>query len=184
MTIHAADLVIPDLADIGGAARRDWRPRQWCWPPSRRTFRSQAPCPGRSTAARASSISAMPPLVMPWRLRKPSSVCTNTSKIALPIARTSYFVSVIRLSCCWQLRRCGKSVQVGFGCSGDLSRSTLRQQAMPLCLSMISAQTRSADVQENRCPLFRIMLYTASHDPFLPHRIHGHAGLAAIGICA
>src|SRR6185312_5095980 len=47
----------------------------------------------------------MPPLVMPWRARKPSSVCTSTSKIALPIPRTSYFASVIRPSC---LRRCAK----------------------------------------------------------------------------
>src|ERR1700726_1472182 len=42
----------------------------------------------------------MPPLVMPWLSRKPSSVCTNTSKIALPIPRTSYFASVIHQSCC------------------------------------------------------------------------------------
>src|SRR5215208_5230374 len=41
----------------------------------------------------------MPPLVMPWRARKPSSVCTSTSKIALPIPRTSYFASVIHPSC-------------------------------------------------------------------------------------
>src|SRR5882724_197834 len=46
-------------------------------------------------AARASSISAMPPLVMPWRLRKLSSVLTSTSKIALPMPRTSYFASAI-----------------------------------------------------------------------------------------
>src|SRR5437667_1273375 len=38
----------------------------------------------------------MPPLVMPWRLRNFSSVRTSTSKIALPIARTSYFASLIR----------------------------------------------------------------------------------------
>src|SRR6185312_15487203 len=50
-------------------------------------------------AARASSISAMPPLVMPWLTRKPSSVCTSTSKIALPIPRTSYFADVIDPSC-------------------------------------------------------------------------------------
>src|SRR6476620_4560846 len=41
----------------------------------------------------------MPPLVMPWLTRKPSSVCTSTSKIALPIPRTSYFASVIHPSC-------------------------------------------------------------------------------------
>src|SRR4051794_30327591 len=41
----------------------------------------------------------MPPLVMPWRERKPSSVCTSTSKIALPIPRTSYFASAISPSC-------------------------------------------------------------------------------------
>src|SRR3954447_1962299 len=46
-------------------------------------------------AARGSSISAMPPLVMPWRARKSSSACTSTSKIALPMPRTSYFASVI-----------------------------------------------------------------------------------------
>src|SRR6202048_18802 len=37
----------------------------------------------------------MPPLVLPWRLRKFSSVLTSTSKIALPIPRTSYFASAI-----------------------------------------------------------------------------------------
>src|ERR1700738_4923627 len=37
----------------------------------------------------------MPPLVMPWRLRNFSSVLTSTSKIALPIPRTSYFASAI-----------------------------------------------------------------------------------------
>src|SRR5436305_867727 len=38
----------------------------------------------------------MPPLVMPWRLRKPSSVRTSTSKIALPMPRTSYLAAVIK----------------------------------------------------------------------------------------
>src|SRR5450755_1601468 len=42
----------------------------------------------------------MPPLVMPWVLRKLSSVSTSTSKIALPIPRTSYFAEVIQESCC------------------------------------------------------------------------------------
>src|SRR3981081_99197 len=42
----------------------------------------------------------MPPLVMPWLMRKASSVCTSTSKIALPIPRTSYFAAVIWESCC------------------------------------------------------------------------------------
>src|ERR1700761_2805064 len=37
----------------------------------------------------------MPPLVMPWLARNPSSVCTSTSKIALPIPRTSYLAVVI-----------------------------------------------------------------------------------------
>src|ERR1700710_490103 len=46
----------------------------------------------------------MPPLVMPWRPRKPSSVCTSTSKIALPIPRTSYFASAIVLPCLRQLK--------------------------------------------------------------------------------
>src|SRR5215207_7921431 len=55
--------------------------------------------------ARASSISAMPPLAMPWSARNFSSVCAKTSKIALPIPRTSYFASVIHPSC---LRRCAK----------------------------------------------------------------------------
>jgi hypothetical protein len=37
--------------------------------------------------------------------------------------------------------------------------SSNRHPALPSCLSMISAQTRSAFVaRENRCPLFRIML--------------------------
>src|SRR5882672_2939993 len=51
----------------------------------------------------------MPPLVMPWRLRKLSSVCTNTSKIALPIPRTSYFAVVIHQVLLRQLRWRGKS---------------------------------------------------------------------------
>src|SRR6201996_926913 len=38
----------------------------------------------------------MPPLVMPWLARNPSSVCTRTSKIALPIPSTSYFAEVIQ----------------------------------------------------------------------------------------
>src|SRR5436305_1318506 len=49
----------------------------------------------------------MPPLVMPWAARKLSSVCTSTSKIALPIPRTSYFAAVIdhsRLPNCERLR--------------------------------------------------------------------------------
>src|SRR5205085_11801386 len=47
----------------------------------------------------------MPPLVMPWRARNPSSVRTSTSKIALPIPRTSYFVSAIKDFRLWQLRQ-------------------------------------------------------------------------------
>ena len=38
-------------------------------------------------------------LIMPWLARNPSSVCTNISKIALPIPRTSYFAEVIYRSC-------------------------------------------------------------------------------------
>src|SRR5476651_2409239 len=38
----------------------------------------------------------MPPFAMPCAARNPSSVCTSTSKIALPIPRTSYFASAIR----------------------------------------------------------------------------------------
>src|ERR1700736_4388132 len=41
----------------------------------------------------------MPPLVMLCAARKLSSVRTNTSKIALPMPRTSYFAEVIRESC-------------------------------------------------------------------------------------
>src|SRR5262245_13340219 len=37
----------------------------------------------------------MPPLAMPWSARNFSSVRTSTSKIALPIASTSYFASAI-----------------------------------------------------------------------------------------
>src|ERR1700758_5097777 len=37
----------------------------------------------------------MLPLVMPWEVRKASSVLTSTSKIALPTPRTSYFASAI-----------------------------------------------------------------------------------------
>src|SRR3982074_1690289 len=42
----------------------------------------------------------MPPFVMPCAVRKLSSVCTRTSKIGLPIPRTSYFAEVIHQSCC------------------------------------------------------------------------------------
>src|SRR5947209_6840710 len=38
----------------------------------------------------------MPPLVMPWRLRNPSSVRASTSKIALPMPRTSYLAAAIK----------------------------------------------------------------------------------------
>src|ERR1700684_3669487 len=55
----------------------------------------------------------MPPLAMPCAARKPSSVRTNTSKIALPIPRTSYFAEVIHQFLLWQLRRRGKSGPVG-----------------------------------------------------------------------
>src|SRR3954453_6029086 len=41
----------------------------------------------------------MPPLIMPWAARKPSSACTKMSKIALPIPRTSYFAELIYRSC-------------------------------------------------------------------------------------
>src|SRR3982074_2735758 len=105
----------------------------------------------------------MPPLVMPWSARNFSSVCTNTSKIALPIPRTSYFASVMHPSCCGNCACAENPLQLDFIRVQRLSRSALRQQATTLfCLSMISAQTRSAFVaRENRCPLFRIMLYTA-----------------------
>src|SRR6202140_812756 len=59
----------------------------------------------------------MPPLVMPCAARKLSSVRTNTSKMALPIPRTSYFAEVIQESCCVllrQLRLRGKSAPSRF----------------------------------------------------------------------
>src|SRR5687768_2364683 len=46
----------------------------------------------------------MPPLVMPWPVRKLSSVCAKTSKIALPMASTSYFAVVIHQVLLRQLR--------------------------------------------------------------------------------
>src|SRR6202166_3517961 len=55
----------------------------------------------------------MPPLVMPWAARKLSSVCTSTSKIALPIPRTSYFAEVIQESCCGGCDCAENPVQTG-----------------------------------------------------------------------
>src|SRR5216684_6023370 len=57
----------------------------------------------------------MPPLVMPCAARKPSSVCTNTSNIALPIPRTSCFAEVIYQVLLRQLRWRGKSAPSRFG---------------------------------------------------------------------
>src|SRR5436309_1693494 len=82
----------------------------------------------------------MPPLVMPWSTRNFSSVCTSTSKIALPIPRTSYFASAIYLSC---LRR---------------SRNAAAYHDRPSA-SKQGAGGLSIIRSENRCPLFRIMLY-------------------------
>src|SRR5690349_2554765 len=50
----------------------------------------------------------MEPLLIPCLARKASSVCTSTSKIALPIPRTSYLAELIQKSCCgdcaWRYR--------------------------------------------------------------------------------
>ena len=97
--VETADLVVADLADIGGAGAEIWRCRRWCWRPSRRTFRWPGPCRCRSPA-RGPRRSAP---CRPWSCRdgreSASSVCTSTSKIALPIPRTSYFGAVIDASC-------------------------------------------------------------------------------------
>src|SRR5258708_21397602 len=54
----------------------------------------------------------MPPLIMPCCLRKLSSACTNTSKIALPIPRTSYFAEGIYQSCQGVVRKAA-AYQIG-----------------------------------------------------------------------
>src|SRR6266700_6885364 len=55
----------------------------------------------------------MPPLIMPCPARKLSSVCTNISKIALPIPRTSYFAEVIYQSCYGNCEGAENPLQVG-----------------------------------------------------------------------
>src|SRR3569833_1867303 len=62
----------------------------------------------------------MPPLAILCRARKPSSVCTRTSKMALPIPRTSYLASVIhrprlrrlRKAAAYHKRRCYRSPMI------------------------------------------------------------------------
>src|ERR1700749_2336786 len=62
----------------------------------------------------------MPPLAILCRARNPSSVCTRTSKMALPIPRTSYFASVIhrprlrrlRKAAAYHKRRCYRSPMI------------------------------------------------------------------------
>src|ERR1700676_2452470 len=100
----------------------------------------------------------MPPLVMPWRLRKPSSVCTSTSKIALPIPRTSYFAEVIQESCHGDCVVSENPVKTG------LNR-------------VVAAYHDPPSTSKRRC-------YRSADDSLLPHGIDGNAGLAAIGICA
>src|SRR6201996_6999269 len=62
----------------------------------------------------------MPPLAILCRARNPSSVCTRTSKMALPIPRTSYLASVIhrprlrrlRKAAAYHKRRCYRSPMI------------------------------------------------------------------------
>src|SRR5712691_5763429 len=98
----------------------------------------------------------MPPFVMPCATRKRSSVCTNISKIALPIPRTSYFAEVIYQSC--------------YGnCEGGEN---------PLKVGLIRVQR---PITIDPAPASDGVVQTLD-DPFLPHRIRWHARLAAIGI--
>src|SRR6185437_4536353 len=85
-----------------------------------------------------SSISAMLPLAMPWAARKPSSVCTRTSKIALPMASTSYFAEVIKNIPLRQLRWSEESGQSQPKCGcRDLSRPPHAIKHGPADIAMI-----------------------------------------------
>src|SRR4051794_1660189 len=104
----------------------------------------------------------MPPLVMPCWTRKLSSVCTRTSKIALPIARTSYFAEAIDKIPLRQLRLRQKS---------DSTRALepIRSREVACDLSRSSLREQAAQNQKH-------------HDPLDPHRLDRNAGLPPAGI--
>src|SRR6185312_1229574 len=111
-------------------------------------------------AARASSISAMPPLVMPWLARNPSSVCTSTSKIALPIPRTSYFAVVIHAVLLRQGRLGGKSAPARY-----------KKVQRPITAGPAPASRAGMELQN-------------LHAPLLSHGLLGNTGVAAAGVFA
>src|SRR3954447_3758942 len=103
----------------------------------------------------------MPPLVMPCRVRNPSSACTSTSKIALPIPSTSYFVSAIKIS--------------GYGKCGDARIRIARCEQV--CLDEDGA-TYHVPPRASKPPA----AIECRHDPPGPHRLRRNARLAAFGI--
>src|SRR5262249_3005851 len=103
----------------------------------------------------------MPPLVMPCLARKPSSVCTSTSKIALPIPRTSYFAELIQMSCAGVLsRRLCLVKKVHTGPNEVMGPITILPPRASKAATPASC-------------------YRSAHDSLLPHGIDGNADLAA-----
>src|SRR3954453_8248130 len=94
----------------------------------------------------------MPPLVMPWATRKLSSVCTTTSKIALPIARTSYFAEAIDKIPLRQLRLRRKSV------SSRTFKSGLRQSARVKPQRAYHDHPRASKPRQTRSIMIRSIL--------------------------
>src|SRR5579862_4859849 len=109
----------------------------------------------------------MLPLVMPWRLRKASSVLTSTSKIALPIPRTSYLASVILLdpTSKFAVPAIAGSPKIRL----QSRRGLTNWRSRPITAAPAGASNGSV-------PL--------NHDPLLSHGIHGNAGLAPARIRA
>ena len=96
--VETADLVVLDLADIGGAGAEIGEADDGVGGRAAGHFggrahvlvdRQRARLVDQRHAALGHAVLA----------RKPSSVCTSMSKIALPIPRTSYFAVVIRIVC-------------------------------------------------------------------------------------
>src|ERR1700744_2161585 len=95
----------------------------------------------------------MLPLVMPCEARNPSSVCTSTSKIALPIPRTSYFAAVIYHG---PVTAIAMERKIRF-------YSDFRKVLRPNMIGPTAASDGA----------------TGFHDPLLPHGFHGYARVAA-----
>src|SRR5690348_1383775 len=95
----------------------------------------------------------MPPLVMPCAARNPSSVCTSTSKIALPIPRTSYLAAVIYLGPVTAIAM-GRKIRFYSG---------LRKAPRPNMIGPTAASDGA----------------TGFHDPLLPYGLLRNAGFAA-----